>query len=98
MTENKKQDEFEKHFPKSARIIKETPHAIKITIGKTKGIILGSGASARATNIQTIMQLLKNGHSENEIFDYLELYFKHNTILEYIRVARKHNSEGKGGE
>lgn len=74
----------------------KTPHSITITLGKTKGIIYGSGAKARSTNIQTVKQLLEQGHSEDEISDYLEIYFKTATILDYIRIAKKCNMTSDG--
>jgi hypothetical protein len=69
----------------------KTPHVIPVTIGKDSDLILGSGATARSRNIHTIKRFLEKGHSENEILDSLEIYFKPATILEYIRIARKFN-------
>ena len=52
--------------------------------------ILGSGASARERNIETIISLLKQGISPEEILDSeILLCFKDSTILEYIRVASR---------
>jgi len=70
----------------------KTPHSIEITLGRTKGFILGSGATARARNIQTVRDLLNSGHSEEDVTGYLENWFRSATICDYIRVAKNSHS------
>lgn len=62
---------------------------IQVTIGKTTGLILGSGALARTKNIAFVKSLLEQGCTREQIADALEPYFKPATVEEYLRVAEK---------
>lgn len=72
--------------------------AIPIRIDGNTALMLGSGATARSHNLNEVIRLVQQGSSDEQIVEALELYFKPVTILEYIRIARKHLKEMKANE
>ena len=68
---------------------KASTSKIHVSIGNVEGFILGSGAVARARNIEIIKLWLSQGISPEQILDNLEPYFKPATVQDYIRVALK---------
>lgn len=89
MAEETKEEAFEKACPESAKILRKQKKKQKTEPIFLSQFAKGDGSARREHNIQTVVQMLKDGITEKQVQLKLALLFKVSTVNEYINIAKE---------